>query len=197
MAGGVHCLARRAGVLALVAAWVLLSAALPLTAQQLGLPQSAILTLSADRLFSESAFGKRVARDLEADSAVLAAENRKKEAELSAEERDLTDRRSAMEPDAFRALADAFDTKVQDIRREQDAKARDLAKRQDAARREFFQATRPVLQRLMQETGASVILERSSVFLSANATDITDIAINRINAAIGDGTALQPAPDGK
>ena len=38
-----------------------------------------------------------------------------------------------------------------------------------------------------------MILERSSVFLSANATDVTDVAISRIDAVIGDG--LEPVPD--
>ena len=49
---------------------------------QLGLPQSGILTIQPDRLFSESAFGKRVEREIEAEGAVLTAENRRIEAEL-------------------------------------------------------------------------------------------------------------------
>ena len=156
-------------------------------AQQLGLPRSAILTIEADRLFSQSAFGKRTANEIEAESAVLAAENRRIEAELMAEEQDLTARRAQMEPDAFRALADAFDEKVQSIRRSRDAKTRALSQRAEKAQVEFLRAARPVLEALMRETGAGVILERTSVFLSANATDITDLAITRIDAAIGDG----------
>ena len=95
-----------------------------------------------------------------------------------------------MEPDEFRKLADAFDAKVQDIRSRQDAKARALSQRHDEARGRFYEAAQPVLARLMREAGAGVILERSSVFLSANATDITDVAITRIDAAIGDGLEL-------
>ncbi|AVO39180.1 OmpH family outer membrane protein [Pukyongiella litopenaei] len=162
-------------------------------AQPLGMPQVPILTIASERLFVDSAFGRRVAREIEADSALLAAENRQKEAELEAEEKDLTDRRASLEPDEFRKLADAFDAKVQEIRQTQDAKAVALAKRDDAARVEFFRAIRPVLVSLMRDSGASVVLERSSVFLSANATDITDLAISRIDAAIGDGTR---APSG-
>ena len=37
------------------------------------------------------------------------------------------------------------------------------------------------------DAGASVILERSSVFLSANVTDVTDLAISRIDAVLGEG----------
>lgn len=164
-------------------------AAVPSAAQELGTVQSPILTIEADRLFTESLFGQRVAQEREADSAVLSAENRKIEANLTEEERSLTERRAQMEPDAFRALADAFDEKVQEIRRTQDAKARALNQRGEADRVAFLQAAAPVLEKLMRDTGATVILERGSVFLSLNATDITDLAIERIDAAIGDGNA--------
>lgn len=164
-------------------------------AQELGLPNSAILTISSDRLFSGSEFGRRIAAEIESEGVILAAENRKIEAELTKEEQDLTAKRSELKPDEFRVLADAFDAKVQDIRRTQDSKARALGQRNDDARVVFFQAARPVLGALMREASAGVILERSSVFLSANATDITDIAISRINDAIGDGTNSEQRPN--
>ena len=185
--------ARRSGWLVcafalIVGVWVSVGS---VQAQQLGTVQSPILTVESDRLFSSSLFGKRIAEEIEAESAVLAAENRRIEAELTEEERDLTDRRAEMEPDAFRALADAFDEKVQDIRATQDAKVRALNQRREADRVAFLQAAAPVLENLMREAGAAVILERSSVFLSRNATDITDLAIERINQTIGDGAALR------
>ena len=157
-------------------------------AQQLGLQETSILTVEAERLFAESAFGLRVSREIEAESAVLAAENRRIEAELTAEEQDLTDRRPSMEADAFRILADAFDEKVIQVRREQETKARELAQKLDQARIDFLNAVLPILERMMQEANAGVILERTSVFLSADVTDITDLAISRINQVLGDGT---------
>jgi Skp family chaperone for outer membrane proteins len=182
-------LTRAGAVLALV-----LVLAPPGAAQQLGLPESDILTLSSERLYSESAYGRRIQQEIEAESAVLTAENRRMEAELSAEEQELTERRAEMDPAAFRTLADAFDKKVQDIRRTQDAKARDLARRDDIARGEFLNAARPVLEALMRDAGATLILERASIFLSANSTDVTDLAIARIDAVIGDGRGIVKAP---
>ena len=167
-------------------------------AQQLGLPQNAILTISTDRMFAGSAFGQRAAREIEAQSAVLAAENRRIEAELTQEEQSLTIQRPEMDAEAFRALADAFDQKVQLNRAAQEAKARELNQIGDTARAEFLSAARPILEALMREAGAGVILERANVFLSANSTDITDLAIARIDAAIGDGTVApdtNPLPD--
>lgn len=154
---------------------------------QLGLPQSGILTVQPDRLFSESAFGKRVEREIEAEGAVLTAENRRIEAELRAEELELTERRSEMEPDAFRTLADAFDQKVQETRRRQEQKLREISQMGEQAKREFIAASLPVLQQIMRETGAGAILDHSSVFLSAEAADITSLAITRIDEVLGDG----------
>lgn len=167
-----------------------LALAAPVQAQEAApLPQNLILTIEPERLFAESAFGKRIASRIDEAGAALAAENRQIEAELTAEEKALTEKRADMEPSAFSALADAFDDKVQTIRREQDTKARALSLENDRAQVDFLNAIRPVLEELMLEAGSSVILERSSVFLSLNTTDITEIAIGRIDAAIGEGPA--------
>lgn len=146
-----------------------------------------ILTIESDRLFSESAFGQRVVRDIEAQQSILLAENRKIEAELTAEEKRLTDLRKEMTPEDFRAVADAFATRVQEIRQAQDAKARAIAEMREQQQAAFIQAADPILFALMQEAGASVILERRAVFYSTEAVDITNRAIERLNAMIGDG----------
>ena len=55
----------------------------------------------------------------------------------------------------------------------------------------FLTAAAPVLEQIMREAGAAVILEQRSVFVSANAIDITKKAIERIDAQLGDGS-IQP-----
>ncbi|WP_245230984.1 OmpH family outer membrane protein [Parasedimentitalea huanghaiensis] len=161
---------------------------------QLGAPQSSILTIQSDRLFSESAYGRRIAHEIEAEGAVLTAENRRIEAELRSEEQQLTERRSSMDPAVFRTLADSFDEKVQETRRLQEEKLREINQTGETARREFFSVSLPILQQLMRETGAGAILEHSTVFLSADAADITDIAISHIDAVLGDGSVLDDEP---
>ena len=85
--------------------------------QNIGTIVSPILTIESERFFAQSAFGQRVAREIEEEGAILAKENRKIEADLTAEEKALTDKRAGMDPEAFRALADTFDEKVQTMRR--------------------------------------------------------------------------------
>ena len=57
---------------------------------------SPVLTIDSERMFRESAFGRRVSAEIEARSIELAAENREIEAALEAEERELTEQRPDM-----------------------------------------------------------------------------------------------------
>jgi len=165
---------------------VFAQSALPNISEQ-GL-QSALLTLDQDRLFAESAYGRRVAREIERATEVLATENRGLEMALSTEERELTERRPSLPPDEFRALADAFNEKVTETRQTQDSKARALTRRADLERRAFLSRVLPILSDIVMDRGAVAILDERAVFLSADGVDITDEAIRRIDISLGDGT---------
>ncbi|WP_189368454.1 OmpH family outer membrane protein [Tateyamaria omphalii] len=153
--------------------------------------RSPILTIDSERFYRDSAFGKRVLADIEAETTLLAEDNRRLEAELEAEEQALTDQRPDMEPQAFRELADAFDARVEGIRNEREARSRGIADLLEENRDRFLASAAPILEDIMREAGAGVILEQRSVFVSANAIDITDLAISRMDATLGDGTEQQ------
>ena len=168
----------------------------------LGQLRSPVLIIDTERVFAESLFGLRIAAQVQADSEALVTENRRIEAALTEEERSLTVRRPTRTVEAFRTEADAFDERVQGIRRAQDAKQRALQDGIVTGRDQFLQAATPILGQIMQESAAAVILDRRSVFLGIGTIDITDQAIDRIDAAIGDGSALpepepipEPAPE--
>jgi Skp family chaperone for outer membrane proteins len=150
--------------------------------------RSPILTIDNDRLYKESAFGKRVFQKIEMRNRAVSDENRRLEAILEADERALTKQRSSLDPENFRILADAFDARVDDIRREREAEGIAFGTVLDDNRTLFFSVAVPVLEEIMIETNAAVILEQRSVFVSSNAIDITQTAIERIDAQLGDGT---------
>ncbi|THH38389.1 OmpH family outer membrane protein [Aliishimia ponticola] len=168
-----------------------LSMTLPVaaSAQDAATLRSPVLVVEPERLYRDSAFGQRISQDIAEQSAELARENRRIEAELEAEEKDLTEQRRTLEPAAFRELADAFDEKVRELRREQENKARAIIRQRETGLQEFLTAAAPVLEQMMQEAGAVVVLERQTVFLSLSAIDITEAALERINQEIGDGSA--------
>lgn len=165
-----------------------------LSAQEVTVPNrgtliSPILTIDSDRMFRESVFGKRVTAQITAERNELASENTAIRQALEAEEKELTEKRSTMDPETFRTLADAFDAKVQETEATQIAKLQALTKFEEEERRRFQAASTPVLVQLMRGAGAAVILERQSVFVSATAIEITDRAISMLDDTLGDGAA--------
>ncbi|MCB2126502.1 MAG: OmpH family outer membrane protein [Rhodobacteraceae bacterium] len=152
-----------------------------------GLVQTPILTIDQDQLFGGTLWGKRVAARIEAASADLAAENRRIEAELTAEEKALTEKRPTLPPEDFRRLADSFDARVTEFRNSQDRKARAIARIHDAERQAFFQAALPVMAEVLRGHGAIAVLDNRAIFLAADAIDATDEMIARIDAELGPG----------
>ena len=150
--------------------------------------QSAILVVDTTRLFNESDFGKSVFAEINEARRTLAAENRALEEDLTAEEAELTNKRTTMSAEEFRPLADAFDKKAQKIRAEQATKLDELRARPGRARSEFLSLSREILIEMMQERRALAILSKESVLLIHDAIDITEEAIARINAVLGAGS---------
>lgn len=161
-----------------------------------------VLVIDIEKVFAATVAGKALTQGLQAKLKALVAENRRIEAELVAEEKALTEKRKTMSPKAFRKLADAFDAKVQKIRAQQDAKQKALQDERTAERQNFVDNIAPLLSTIARERGALVILERRSVLLSADAIDITEEAIARINEALdraeklhlGQGQPVSPQP---
>ena len=164
----------------------------PAAAQQVTPPQ--ILTLDQDRLYSASRYGQALEAKSLAATQDLAVENRKIEADLSAEEAALTIQRQVVSAAEFAILATDFDARVEKIRAEQEAKSSQLTKDRDAGRKQFFDTAVPLLADLMQKSGAYAILNRSSVVLSFDSIDVTDRAIAAVNAQLGDGSTPPATP---
>jgi Skp family chaperone for outer membrane proteins len=147
----------------------------------------AILTIEQGMLLSQTQYGKTITLHFEQELRALAAENTKIDSELSAEEQKLTDLRPTIAAANFRALADAFDKKVEALRATQEAKSRNLNAQQDAERKKFFDAVGPILGDMMVDLGAAVILDKGSIVVSLGAIDVTDQAVARIDAVLKDG----------
>lgn len=171
---------------------------MPSVAQDASASSSPILTIDQERLYSQSLWGKRVETEIAAATKSLQTENAKIEAELTTEEKSLTERRATMAAADFRKLADDFDQRVTGIRAAQDKKANEIAARRDQARQDFFGAALPVMAELLRARGAVAILDNRAVFVAARSIDATDDMRKRLDEVLGAGPGLSgasPAPD--
>src|SRR6056297_4019944 len=107
-------------------------------AQQLGVVTSDIVLIDTERLLTETDYGKRLQGEIQAARDRLIARNERIASELEAEEQALTEQRPETPPDEFRAMADAFDTKVTRLRNEAERNSQRLERRRDRAPLQFM-----------------------------------------------------------
>ena len=154
-------------------------------AQEVSRPS--VLIVDSDRLYTETLYGLQIEADLLALQAEFQAENDAIADTLRREELDLTARRPDMSPEAFRAEAEAFDQKVQEVRRARDAKNGELLAARADARARFEERVQGIVAGIMLERGAAVVLEQRNVVLSVRSANITDDVIVRVDAQLGTG----------
>ncbi|WBL31772.1 OmpH family outer membrane protein [Sinirhodobacter sp. HNIBRBA609] len=158
------------------------------SAQQAPVPTpQQIVTLDWERLFEGSKWGSRVKSDLAEASAKLNAENSRIAEELIAEERALTDQRATMQPEAFRAAAEAFDKRTTDIRNEQRNKAQALSRLLEDERQAFTAQVLPLLDEYLEGNGGGIVIDTRAVIRALSRLDVTDEMIALVDARLGAG----------
>ncbi|GAB4267165.1 MAG: OmpH family outer membrane protein [Pararhodobacter sp.] len=152
------------------------------TAQAVTRGSLSVRSLDQERLFQESALGRRIIEGLEAARQELEAENQRLFEQLATEEQQLTELRATLSPEEFRQRADAFDARVEAIRAERGEASQALARRSEAEAQRFFDAALPVLVQMMTEQGLDAVLRPEAVILGSEAFDMTDEAIARLDS---------------
>ena len=145
-------------------------------------------TLDQDALFRDSLFGQRVLQEVSDESELLLAKELSLQSELETEEQSLTVKRKTIETEEFIKLAAAFDEKVQKIRLEITEARISLNNYSESERNRFFKIVIPTLVQVSEEFGLSTLLDHRMVIISLS--DITDVAVKRVDKAIGDGMEI-------
>lgn len=161
-----------------------------------GVSSVAFRTLDQDRLLRESLLGQRIMAGIETERQALETENQQIVDQLAEEERALTEARTALSPEEFRARADAFDARVEEIRAEREQRNQAFQRHSQEEAQRFFDAAGPVVQQLMQEEGILALLAPETMIVHSDWLDLTDAVIARLDAltaAGADGAGESPA----
>ena len=174
--------ARPRRVLSMISAAVFWAAACasfsaPAAAEETATPAFQLVTIKMDRLATDSAAGKDIARQIEALSERLRNDFRSREAELKVEEQAIAAVKSQLSQTEFENRARDFEARA----RQYDEDLRNSALRLKAARATALDELRrqlaPVLQEIMRRRQAGVMLDESLIVLAARELDVTDEAI--------------------
>jgi outer membrane protein len=170
--------------------------ALPTAAlAQAAAPQSAIIVVDMNRVVAESAAGKSGSSQLKAQVDSAQARAKTLAEQLQKEEETLVKARQAnsMAPEAFQAKVKELQTKQNNARTELGNREQQIQRSDAYVRQQIFQAVNPIIQALLRERGAQIVLAREAALAVNPALDVTAEVVRRLDAALPRVSVNPPA----
>lgn len=149
-------------------------------------PSVSIVSINREMLIENSRYGQATLDQVSKKRAELVAQNDTLTKALEHEELELTKLRKTLAAEEFTPLAEAFDVKVNKIRRTQGQKETQLLQQLETVRAQFFRQAEGVIAQMMQENRILFVLNAENVWLSQGG-DITSAVIDRLDAAFSAG----------
>ena len=145
---------------------------------------------------SNSAVAVDINRQVNAMRAQMQAELATKENALAAEEESLKGQSSIMPQDAYNQRVEAFQAKVVEYRRDVQTKSRQLEiaiqNANDAVTREL----KPIYQSVLQTTGATVLMDKTTILEQVPGLDVTTMVIEQLDLKLPSVlVVLPPVPE--
>ncbi len=142
-----------------------------------------ILIVDRERVLRDSVPARTLAESEREARIALGEELEALRRALETEEAEIAALRDEGDKAAFEARVRAFDIRVREARRDSQAKGEALQARFIGARRDLAASLEPVLQSVLKDTGATLILDARTVLAARQGADVTDEVIRRFDAA--------------
>jgi Skp family chaperone for outer membrane proteins len=162
-----------------------------------GTPAPKILVIDRAAILRGSVVGQNIMKQVQ--GLTIAAENglKAKDAALRKEGQALQQQLAILAPGVKAAKIKAFEAKQAglqgDVQRQQSLIQGGVL----IARQQVERALGPILQKIMQERGANLLLDRNAVVLGTVDVDVTGLAITRLNQSLPNvKVTLAPLPPG-
>ena len=183
----------------LSAALIALLCAAPVSAQETSAaPEQtahAILIVDLDRALRESAPGQALAAAIQKQRLAIHQSTVDLDKAMEAEETEIDQIRDRLTPQQFEEHLRDFDQRVRQDRSERQNTSQAFNTRITAARRRLAQALNLILRDILEERGASVLLNGQNVIMAREEIDITSEAIDRFSTQTFEFD-LSPSPSG-
>ena len=145
-------------------------------------PQPKIVVIDRAAILQFSKVGQDIAKQMQAAATQAKADLSGQAKSIQAEERTLQQQVAILAPDVKAKRLAAFQAKAQSLQGAAQRKDEQLKSAFAQARQAMEQQLGPILQQLVKERGANIVLDKQAVvFATQNGFDITADAINRLN----------------
>jgi outer membrane protein len=145
-------------------------------------PQAKIVVIDRAAIMQFSKVGQDIAKQMQTYATQAKSDLSAQGKALQAEGRNLQQQVAILAPDVKQKRLDAFRAKEEALQGAAQRKDDQLKAAFAQARAAMEQQLGPILQQLVKERGANLVLDKQAVvFANANGFDITGDAINRLN----------------
>jgi outer membrane protein len=159
------------------------------------LPAPKILVINRGQILQMSKVGQDIARQVQVLATQAKGDMAAQSRALQAEGAALQQQVAILAPDAKQKKIEAFQIKEQSLQGQAQRKEAQIQGGVDNAQRAVAAALEPILNGLMQQRGANLILDKSAVvFANSSAFDVTQAAIDQLNAKMSSYKVTLAAP---
>lgn len=147
-----------------------------------------VLVIDQRKIMATSLAGKDIQQKITNIENAMKNELRPLATQIENDGKALDAKTTGKSPEALRADASLrteaqnYTNKIQNYERRRNIAAQELSLTERKAWADFFKALRPVLQEVVSERGAQIIVDRSNAVYASPSSDATDLAIQKLNA---------------
>jgi Skp family chaperone for outer membrane proteins len=146
-----------------------------------GAPTARILMVDLRRVMAESKVGQDIQRQVDVLKRQATQELQGQENELRGEEQQFQQQAAILAPDLKQKRADALKAKIENFQKEARDRGSLIQGGVIKAQQQVEQALGPILEGIMHERGATILLDRSAVLLAPNAIDVSEVVKQRLD----------------
>tara|TARA_Y200000002_G_scaffold300626_1_gene255653 strand:- start:4555 stop:5091 length:537 start_codon:yes stop_codon:yes gene_type:complete len=144
-------------------------------------PNTSIGIIDLNVILSEADAAVMASEQIEQIASEIENEIKNGDDEVIKEQNLLIESQSIMAPEAFEAKRNEYENKVLKYNNERQAKLMKIDELIAVSRNDVLNALKPILEEISNERGITVLLEKSSVMLSADKMDITTEVLKKLN----------------
>lgn len=152
--------------------------------QAQAIPVAKIMLIDFGRVTTESLVGQDVAAQLDANRGRLEARASQLDQELSFEREELERQQSIIAPDAFEERVRAFQQRQLTAQRELEELNGQHQRAAQQASIEIQRVLRPIIIEVMNDRGATMVLDKNTAYHATGGLDVTTTIIEKLNSAL-------------
>lgn len=158
--------------------------------------EARIIVIDFQRVTTESLVGKDVAMQLESNRVKVESRAGELDQQLASEQDELGRQRNIIAPDAFEERVRSFNQRRQQAQAELQRLNQQHQRAAQQASLEIQRVLRPIVMDLMNEKGATIVLDKDLVYHSVGGLDVTTEVIERLDNTLSSFQVSIPSGSG-